>query len=326
MESNINHIISRVLSGEATSEDILSLSNWLNEDEKNQEEFRHLKSYWDAEVTYNKEISANVSIAKLEQNIQGQIMHLNGKRSFHTIFSIAAAIVILIALSVTYYFYHSSQNQTAQNYYTYMAGDNQSSFVLKDGTVITLNKNSQLTISNLYGKRVRSVKLTGEAYFNVAKNPAKPFKVEMGNASITVIGTHFDVITDAKSDEIIATLVEGSIKFRGAEQTIIMTPNQQLTFNRSTNKVNLESVDSDVTTAWKNGVLKYKSISFSQLISNLRDSYQVDIRIKNAKLLDPNVKVSGAFDENQSIEQVLKVISRSLPIKWYCNNGVYYIK
>ena len=84
MESNINHIISRVLSGEATSEDILSLSNWLNEDEKNQEEFRHLKSYWDAEVTYNKEFLPMFSIANLTKIYKA--ISIPWKTSFHTFF------------------------------------------------------------------------------------------------------------------------------------------------------------------------------------------------------------------------------------------------
>lgn len=326
MESNINHIISRVLSGEATSEDILSLSNWLNEDEKNQEEFRHLKSYWDAEVTYNKEISSSLAISKLEQNIQGNILHMKKRHSLQTVFSVAAAIALLMALSFSYYFYHSSKQPSEQHYYTYMAGEQQSTFKLKDGTEITLNKNSQLTISNLYGKINRTVNLIGEAYFAVAKDSSKPFNVQMNNALITVLGTHFNVKADPESDNITATLIEGSIKFKGAEQTIIMTPNQQLTFSKSTNKVEIESVDAEVYTAWKNGVLKYKSISFVELINDLRETYKVNIQIKNSKLLDPKISVSGTFDEKQNIDQILEVISRSLPIKWYRKDDIYYIR
>lgn len=326
MEGNINYIISRVLSGEATSEDVLTLSHWLNKNEKNREEFCRLKSYWNGEVIYNKEILSSLSTSELEQNIQGNLLHINKRHSLQKVFSVAAAIVLFVALSFSYYFYHISQKQTEFHYYTYMTGNEKSNFILKDGTKITLNKNSRFTISNMYGKDNRTVDLLGEAYFAVTKDNTKPFNVRINNAQITVLGTHFDVQANPESDDIIATLIEGSIKFTGAEQTITMTPNQQLTFSRSTNKVDVKSVDAEIYTAWKSGILKYKSISFVQLIRNLREIYEVDIQIENKKWLDPKISVSGTFDDKQSIDQVLEVIARSLSIKWCKENGIYYIR
>ena len=148
----------------------------------------------------------------------------------------------------------------------------------------------------------------------------------MNGASITVLGTHFNVKADAQSDDITATLVEGSIRFEDAKQNIVMTPNQQLTFSRSTNKVDVKEIDTDTFTAWKDGLLKYKSISFTRLVENLKDIYQVEIQIDDERLADPSVTVSGTFDQKQSIEQILKVISYSLPVRWTNNNGVYHIQ
>ena len=148
----------------------------------------------------------------------------------------------------------------------------------------------------------------------------------MNGASIVVLGTHFNVKADADSDDITATLVEGSIRFEGAKQNIVMTPNQQLTFSRSTNKVDIKHVDTDVFTAWKDGLLKYKSIPFIELMEELKNTYKVDIKIDNEELKKPTVTVSGTFSREQSIEQILKVISRSLPIRWNNSNGVYYIQ
>ncbi len=148
----------------------------------------------------------------------------------------------------------------------------------------------------------------------------------MDGASITVLGTHFNVKAEAESDDITATLVEGSIRFEGAKQNIVMTPNQQLTFSRSTNKVDLKETDTDTFTAWKDGLLKYKSIPFIELIKELQNTYKVEIQINSQELMKPNVTVSGTFSQEQNIEQILKVISRSLPIRWHNDNGVYYIK
>ena len=120
----------------------------------------------------------------------------------------------------TAFFLYNTKDRTSE-YYTLLAGEHTSNFTMEDGTVITLNKNSRLSYSDKYGKDNRNVKLEGEAYFEVAKDSGKPFQVEMNGASITVLGTHFNVKADAESDDITATLVEGSIRFEGAKQNIV---------------------------------------------------------------------------------------------------------
>ncbi len=324
MENKINHIIARVLSGESTSEDILSLSEWLNDNENNREEFRRLKNYWDADVAFKQSITPTFSAEKLLQQIKVQDRHNRKRQSWESYVPLIAAVTLLFIFSTAFFFYYT--NNHVSEYYTLLTDEHKSNFTLEDGTVITLNKNSRLSYSDKYGKNKRDVKLEGEAYFEVAKNPEKPFQVEMNGASIIVLGTHFNVKADSDSDDITATLVEGSIRFEGAKQNIVMTPNQQLTFSRSTNKVGIKHVDTDTFTSWKDGLLKYKSIPFIELIEELKNTYKVDIEIDNEELKKPTVTVSGTFSKEQSIEQILKVISRSLPIRWSNSNGVYYIQ
>lgn len=324
MENRINHIIARVLSGESSSDDILSLSEWLNEDKKNKEEFRQLKNYWDTNVALKHPVVPTFSADKLLQQIEIQDKSIKKRQSWQTYISLIAAVTLLFIFSSAFFIYYT--NSYVSEYYTLLTDEHKSDFTLEDGTVITLNKNSRLSYSNKYGKDKRDVKLEGEAYFEVSKDPDKPFLVEMNGASIVVLGTHFNVKADADSDDITATLVEGSIRFEGAKQNIVMTPNQQLTFSRSTNKVDIKHVDTDVFTAWKDGLLKYKSIPFIELMEELKNTYKVDIKIDNEELKKPTVTVSGTFSREQSIEQILKVISRSLPIRWNNSNGVYYIQ
>ena len=365
MENRINHIIARVLSGESSSDDILSLSEWLNENEKNRDEFRRLKNYWDADVAFKHSVAPAFSADKLQQKINVQRRQTARRQLWRNAIPLIAAACLLFIFSTALFLYNT--NDRISEHYTLLTDEHTSNFTLEDGTVITLNKNSRLSYSDKYGKDNRNVKLEGEAYFKVTKNkarpfvvksqgqeikvlgssfndkqrvvsmqgeayfevakdPSKPFQVEMNGASITVLGTHFNVKADAESDDITATLVEGSIRFEGAKQNIVMTPNQQLTFNRSTNKVDVKEIDTDTFTAWKDGLLKYKSIPFTELIENLKDIYQVEIRIDDERLADPSITVSGTFNQKQSIEQILKVISHSLPIRWTNKTGNYHIQ
>ena len=323
MENRINHIIARVLSGESSSDDILSLSEWLNENEKNRDEFRRSRiigmrmslSNIPSPLLLGRQTATKDQCTK-EADLPAQLWR-------NAIPLIAAACLFFIFS--TAFFLYNTKDRTSE-YYTLLAGEHTSNFTMEDGTVITLNKNSRLSYSDKYGKDNRNVKLEGEAYFEVAKDSGKPFQVEMNGASITVLGTHFNVKADAESDDITATLVEGSIRFEGAKQNIVMTPNQQLTFSRSTNKVDVKQIDTDTFTAWKDGLLKYKSIPFTKLIENLKDMYQVEIRIDDERLADPSVTVSGTFDQRQSFDQILKVISYSLPVRWTNHDGVYHIQ
>ena len=324
MENRINHIIARVLSGESSSDDILSLSEWLNENEKKRDEFRRLKNYWDADVAFKHSVAPALSADKLQQKINVQRRQTARRQLWRNAIPLIAAACLLFIFSTAFFLYNT-KDRTSE-YYTLLAGEHTSNFTMEDGTVITLNKNSRLSYSDKYGKDNRNVKLEGEAYFEVAKDSGKPFQVEMNGASITVLGTHFNVKADAESDDITATLVEGSIRFEGAKQNIVMTPNQQLTFSRSTNKVDVKQIDTDTFTAWKDGLLKYKSIPFTKLIENLKDMYQVEIRIDDERLADPSVTVSGTFDQRQSFDQILKVISYSLPVRWTNHDGVYHIQ
>lgn len=324
MENDINQIIARILSGNSLSADFLSLSEWLNEDAKNKKEFQMLKSYWDAEVSFQQSINSTLSVEQLRKKIDAREKRAKIKRIRLAAYPIAAAIALLLAIGGI--IHQNTRKPEAGQYYTYLTDKNKSHVTLDDGTKIILNKNSRLTYSNAYGTDKRRVSLEGEAYFEVTKNPEQPFIVDMGNAYVQVLGTAFSIKADKGNDEIKTVLLEGSIRFESSTQKILMVPNQELTFIRSTDKINIRSVNARDNMAWKDGLLRYKSIALCTLLNELEKRYDTPIRVENKKLLNPNVTVSGTFTEDQSLKDILQVISRSLPIKWSQHDGTYYIR
>lgn len=324
MENNIDHIITRILSGNSSSEDFLSLSEWLNADDRNKKRFRLLKIYWDAEVSFSHSLNPHISFDNLTKKIQEQSRQKRRKLIRLIATPVAAAIVFLVLFFATTQL--DIQRPEAQRFYTYVCDKNKSHFTLNDGTEITLNRNSRLTYSDEYGTDKRMVSLEGEAYFEVAKNPEKPFIVDMGNASIRVLGTTFSVKADKGNDLITAVLKEGSIRFESPTQQVLLAPDQRLTFTRSTNKIDIQTVNAKEDLAWKDGLLKYKSIALYTLLNELEKRYEVPIHIENKKLMDPNVTVSGTFSDQQSLQEILRIISRSLPIQWSQKEGSYHIR
>jgi len=281
MEYKIDHIIARVLSGESSSEDILKLSDWLNADHKNKDEFRKLKNYWDAEVSFRNSVAPEIALKKLRDKIDFVEKKRKQKKFITIILPIAASICLLIMISTLYYF---KNDKGAVEYYTYVTSNNISQFTLADGTKVSLNKDSKLTYSNSFGIDSRQVKLEGEGYFEVTKDSSRVFEVKMDQASIKVLGTKFNVKANLHENSIEATLVEGSIRFESETQKILLNPNQQLKFNKQTAKIDINSVDTEFYTSWKYDISKYKSLSLKNLVCDLEKKYKVKIEIINRKL------------------------------------------
>lgn len=324
MDKAIDHIITRVLTGNGSSEDFLRLSEWLHADEKNKHEFRLLKGYWDAEVSFRHSILPELSLEKLTTTLDRQEKRQRARRRRLIAWPLAAAVALCIVCFSSVYL--SLRKTTISQFYTYITDKNKSDFTLDDGTRIVLNRHSRLSYSNEYGTEQRKVGLEGEAYFEVAKNPEKPFIIDMGKASIRVLGTTFSVKADKENDQITAVLIEGSIRFESDTQQVLLSPDQQLTFTWSSHKISVQPVDAKEKVAWKDGLLTYKSVELGVLLQELEKRYEIPIHLENKQLSDPAITVSGTFTEDQSLKEILSVIARSLPIRWSERNGAFYIR
>lgn len=152
---------------------------------------------------------------------------------------------------------------------------------LPDQTKVWLNAASSLTYhtSPTAANGLRKVKLTGEAYFEVAKDKAHPFIVESGTQQIEVLGTHFNV--NAYEDEQVfrTTLLEGSIKIANHNQSQILSPGTQAT--NSANGIKLSSVDTEFAVAWKNNNFTFDRLDIKEIMRMIARWYDVDVVYKD---------------------------------------------
>lgn len=334
--NDINEIIIRYLDGSAALEEKMLLLRWLKQSDGNRDDFAVTRDLWlSCNVAAGNELEVDIALEKLKDRIlleQGRMEKesLTERKTLSVVLRwTRVAAVLLLLLGIGYgigsWREHSVSDVIVQNQLITAKGS-KGRFTLPDGSVVWLNSETKLTYPNQFTGNRRFVSLEGEAYFEVAKNPERPFIVDMGNASIRVLGTTFSVKADKGKDQITAVLLEGSIRFESPTQQVLLAPDQQLTFIRSTNKIDIQSVNAKENLAWKDGLLKYKSIALCTLLNELEKRYEIPIHIENKRLLDPNVTVSGTFSEDQSLKEILQVISRSLPIKWSQRDGTYYIQ
>jgi len=154
---------------------------------------------------------------------------------------------------------------------------------LPDGTRVWLNAGTQLRFPTVFVGKERNVELTGEAYFEVAKNAKKPFKVKMNNnAEVVVLGTHFNISAYQDENEINTTLLEGAVMVKMDQHTEKISPGQQALVSRIDKNINLvNDVNVNQVIAWKNGFFSTEGISLPALMKQVEKWYDVRVVYKD---------------------------------------------
>jgi transmembrane sensor len=179
---------------------------------------------------------------------------------------------------------------------------------LSDGTDVWLNAASSITFPTAFTGKERKVTVTGEVYFEVAKNKAKPFKVIANEAEIQVFGTHFNVNAYADEPATQTTLLEGSVKITRGSSTAMLEPGQQATLNKSGQMSIVEDADIEMVMAWKNGFTSFKSADIQSIMRQVSRWYNVDVYYEGNI---PERKFTGDISRNANLSQLLRLLEVS---------------
>lgn len=150
--------------------------------------------------------------------------------------------------------------------------------VLSDGTMVYLNAATRLRYPVAFGGNERRVRLEGEAYFEVARDSARPFYVEAGDLRVRVYGTSFNVNTQ-REGETQAVLVEGcvGVKVAGMVEEVEMKPGELLCYDRRTGTLSVKSVDTRQYVAWKDGYFAFEDATLEEIMQKLALWYNVEV-------------------------------------------------
>lgn len=172
---------------------------------------------------------------------------------------------------------------------------------LPDGSKVQLNAASSITFNTDFdGLPERTVNLSGEAYFEVAKRKSKPFIVNTTNQRVTVLGTHFNISAYEDDQYSFTTLVEGSVKINGK----MLKPNEQA--QQSDGNITIRTVDVADAVDWKNGEFIARNESLESLMKKVSRWYDVDIAYENTKLKEKTF--SGSLSRYSRAEDLLNAL------------------
>jgi hypothetical protein len=178
--------------------------------------------------------------------------------------------------------------------------------ILPDGSMVWLNAASSLKFPTAFTGGQRDVGLTGEAYFEVAKNPSKPFTVNIGSLNVKVLGTHFNINAYADEDNIKTTLLEGLVQLTSGNSHNLLKPDEQGIVKGD--NIRIVEVDAERAVAWKNGFFDFNRASIRDIMKQLSRWYNIEV-VYNGKVSDD--EFMGRIERNVKLSQVLHVLELS---------------
>ncbi|MEO6820345.1 MAG: FecR domain-containing protein, partial [Ginsengibacter sp.] len=177
---------------------------------------------------------------------------------------------------------------------------------LADGSQVWLNAESSITFPTSFTGNQREVKITGEAYFEIAHDANIPFHVNVNGMDVKVLGTHFNVNAYKDEAEIKTTLLEGSVQVTYNEQAKIISIGQQLILNNKSGKMIVEkNINVDEIMAWKNGKFYFNEASIQSIMKQLCRWYNVDVEYNG----EVNKLFEGTISRQVSVEDIFKILS-----------------
>lgn len=198
----------------------------------------------------------------------------------------------------------SSQNDKIEYYTISTPRARQQQLVLPDGTKIWLNAQSSIKFPSSFTGTRREVEITGEAYFEVAKDALKPFIVNVNNSKIEVVGTHFNVMAYSNESILETTLLEGSVKFRKGNSQVFLKPGQQSQLFQNAQIRLVDKVNVDQIVAWKNGIQSFNSADIKTIMRQVERWYDVDVEYKGNMTTR---KFSGDIPRDAKLSEILKL-------------------
>jgi transmembrane sensor len=299
----------KYLTKSITEAETFAFENWLNDNEKNRSQYEKFRMVWEQSEGNVNDFHPDVQQAWLSVRNSNAVLRerKRGKmlRFYPREWRGIAAVCILLIASTLVLLNHFGKITTPIDYTIYSTTDSIQSIHLPDGSEACLNSHSELKVPNWGKGNERKVYLEGEAFFEVAHNPERPFIVNTSNTTTRVLGTSFNLKTSLTGD--IVTLVTGKIKFCNIEGTdsLSLVPGEMVSYNTQRKEFVKALFQNKNFLAWKTKVLEFNNTTIEEALASISGYYHLTV-IGNIDAVK-DYTLSANFN-NQPIEKVMPVL------------------
>ena len=304
-QTDINILIIRHFSGEATLKEKTKIEEWLKQSADNKKLYTDLQEIW-----LSTGVESNADHYHLEEAIrkfkaqihQGEQIKMK-RFSITLVLKYAAVGILILSLPFSYYF--GTQALTTKSSMTTIscAFSDRTTIVLPDSSTVWLNSGSKLSYNPDFNRNTRNVILEGEAFFSVSTDKAHPFHVKTSGIDIEVLGTKFNVKAYAEEKTVSTTLVEGSLHVSSQFQNIMIEPSEKIVFDKASQKMEKQKLsDTSPDTEWKEGRLIFRNESLAELKPMLERWFDVDIEFADEQVKQR--RFTGILERESILEAV----------------------
>ncbi|HEY8967559.1 MAG TPA: FecR domain-containing protein [Puia sp.] len=314
-------LLVKYLLGETSPEDNARVESWLAADPANRHFYNHFQLIWRESRHLNDNFNAtdeqtDAAWQKFRQRIHGpsqlQAVKASDQRNLparivritrFTWTKIAAAVFLVASIAGIIYLKGPAPDRHFASTTAPLTD------TLPDGSLITLNKSSGISYPANFKKQRTVHLLNGEAFFKIAPNKEKPFKVYTSNITITVLGTSFNVRNKNNTTEIIVE--SGLIRVTDSLHDVLVHPSEKLVLHRGDTSLTKEETTSQLYKYYRTKEFICDNTPLPQLAASLEEAYDVKI------VVDPSLRplqINTVF-HNQSLEQILNIIQETFRIR-----------
>jgi transmembrane sensor len=310
----MDDLLVKHLTGEATEAEVLQVEQWLATDEANKHYFDHFKLIWQESVQLatTAQVDEQAAWKRFQNRVQDGSFHTAKARvwSMNSTLMRAAIVTGLIVTiaALTFFFFHNNPG-TVVSMATIQATDDVKSDSLPDGSVVTLNKHSQVSFPERFTGDKRVLQLNGEAFFKVKPNKQKPFEVHTNNVTITVVGTSFNVRSRGDTTEIIVET--GVVQVATEKQTVVLKAGQKAITGLTEAHLQKDDNTDHLYNYYRSRKFVCDATPLWKLVEKLNEAYDVQIVFGNDALR--NLQLTTTFD-NEPLDNILNIIKSTFNI------------
>lgn len=320
---DIDPLIAKYFAAEINAAEKQALDAWLAEKPEHRQYFESLNKLWQgsesARPPLPRPIDTELALQKVKHRLgQGNMPVRRGGRIMR--WWHAAAAIALIGSGAWFVWRAAQANPAALE----IVADNAVlSDTLTDGSVVTLNRHTGLTIDAGFNQRTRKMTLRGEAFFEVRPDAAKPFIVSANGLEIQVVGTAFNVRTVA--DTVSVSVLSGKVLLRARQQEKLLMPGEQAVYFPAAYQLDIQPAQGvPAEPAYKSRTFVFEAAKLSTVCEQLESVYGVVIRLDNPAL--QHCRLTGRYNE-LSIDRILAIIADSFGFTVSRSaDGVYWIR
>ena len=319
-ESVSDRLIVRYLTQEASAEEREQVEQWLKNNPQNQKIMREWEMAWkagyDPKVSFDEKRGMELLQAKLESSTVPDSETRHTPPTFNWL-RVAAALAILSAAAFLIYRYQDGIALSPEELMVEKVNPKgmKSTFSLSDGSLVKLNAGSQLRFPKKFSAVGRTVYLTGEAYFEVARDEDRPFKVISENLTTEVLGTSFAVKAFPEALEAQVIVASGKVQVSSKAANIspvVLRPREKVVYHKQGGTMTKSQAENEQELAWKDDILLFDETPLREVTHILEQWYGVEVKLANQGL--EHCTLTGRF-EDESLSHVLEAIRYSIDIE-----------